>query len=108
MGYAYYTLPDGREAGYGVEAECDKPGCQTRIDRGLGYLCGQNPNGHKDAEEPGCGNYYCPDHQANHACANPECGAWDEDENLCCQLVRDHDLPHRDVDTGKAFASTAG
>ncbi len=59
MGYAYYTLPDGREAGYGVEAECDAPGCQVRIDRGLGYLCGRNPDGHKDAEEPGCGNYYC-------------------------------------------------
>ncbi|NKU21747.1 hypothetical protein GS907_24615 [Rhodococcus hoagii] len=107
MGYAHYVLPDGREAGYGVEAECDRPGCTARIDRGLGYLCGQNPDGYKDAEEPGCGRYFCPDHQASHDCPNPECGAWDEDENLCCQLARDHDLPHRDVDTGAQFTAVA-
>lgn len=29
MGYAYYLLPDGREAGYGVEAECDADDCKA-------------------------------------------------------------------------------
>lgn len=58
MGYASYTLPDGREAGYAVEATCDEPGCDAAIDRGLAYLCGQMPGG----DEYGCGGYFCPDH----------------------------------------------
>ena len=58
MGYAYYILPDGREAGYGVEATCDEPGCTARIDRGLGYLCGTEPGG----DEHGCGGYFCGAH----------------------------------------------
>lgn len=33
MGYAFYTLPDGREAGYAVKAICDAEGCDARIDR---------------------------------------------------------------------------
>lgn len=72
MGYAHYTLPDGREAGYGVEATCDKDGCETEIDRGLGYLCGDYPDGWRDDEAPGCGNYYCGPHQGDHDCSNPE------------------------------------
>jgi len=58
MGYAYYTLPDGREAGYGVEATCDAPDCSTEIDRGLAYLCGENPLG----DEYGCTGYFCDKH----------------------------------------------
>lgn len=58
MGYAYYTLADGREAGYGVEATCDEEGCTAKIDRGLGYLCGQMPGG----DEYGCGGYFCGEH----------------------------------------------
>ncbi|APE09685.1 hypothetical protein BO226_11130 [Rhodococcus sp. 2G] len=97
MGYAYYVLPDGREAGYGVEAECDHPGCTTRIDRGLGYLCGEAPDGHRDPDEPGCGKYYCGQHQYAHECTNPVCDAYsDDDEQLCCGLARGHELPHRD------------
>lgn len=58
MGYAYYLLPDGREAGYSVEAECDEPGCDAQIDRGLGYLCGTDPGG----SEGSCGDYFCGRH----------------------------------------------
>lgn len=58
MGYAYYTLADGREAGYGVTATCDKDGCDAEIDRGLGYLCGHMPGG----DEWGCGGYFCGEH----------------------------------------------
>ncbi len=58
MGYASYTLPDGRDGGYAVDAECDRDGCTAEIDRGLGYLCGRNPGGHPF----GCGNYFCSEH----------------------------------------------
>lgn len=71
MGYAHYTLPDGREAGYSVEAECDKDGCTEQIDRGLGYLCGSAPDGWRDFEEPGCGRYFCGQHSVDHDCPNP-------------------------------------
>lgn len=71
MGFGYYLLPDGREAGYGVEAGCDRDGCTERIGRGLGYLCGDNPDGYRDPDEPGCGNYYCDLHDADHDCPNP-------------------------------------
>lgn len=72
MGYGSYILPDGREAGYMVDATCDKDGCETEIDRGLGYLCGRFPNGHRDDNEPGCGNYFCLEHQDAHDCPNPD------------------------------------
>lgn len=58
MGYAYYVLADGREAGYGVGATCDEKDCSTSIDRGLGYLCGNTPGG----DEWGCGGYFCSAH----------------------------------------------
>lgn len=74
MGYSYYVLPDGREAGYGVDAECDSPECDAEIDRGLGYLCGRSPDGHRDPGEPGCGRYYCMAHLGDHDCPNPEEG----------------------------------
>ncbi|WP_029542424.1 hypothetical protein [Rhodococcus aetherivorans] len=108
MGYGYYALPDGREAGYGVEAECDATGCSAKIDRGLGCLCGENPAGHKDDDEPGCGNYYCPDHLVNHRCSAPQCGVYSTDESLCCSLVRGHDLPHRDNAGDEEFSIVAG
>jgi hypothetical protein len=62
MGYAFYELPDGREAGYGVEAVCDEPGCAEEIDRGLGYLCGTDPG----EPEDGCGGYFCGAHDFHH------------------------------------------
>lgn len=107
MGYAHYTLSDGREAGYGVEATCDKSGCETEIDRGLGYLCGQNPDGWRDADEPGCGNYYCETHRyGEHDCTNAECGKYSADGNSYCGLVTKHDGPHKDTNDDLEFTET--
>ncbi|WP_335982448.1 hypothetical protein [Streptomyces sp. CA2R106] len=61
MGYAYYTvMRNGEEieAGYGVEAVCEEPGCTEQIDRGLACLCGETPGG----DEYCCGGYYCGEH----------------------------------------------
>ena len=60
MGYGTYLLPDGREAGYNVDAVCDEPGCTQQIDRGLAYLCGDRPLGL--GLTTGCGGYFCGDH----------------------------------------------
>lgn len=107
MGYAYYTLPDGREAGYSVQAECDHLDCHEQIDRGLAYLCGENPDGWRDAEAPGCGQYYCGTHENDHSCTNPACGAYEADgQGWCGGLTQGHDLPHRDKFTGEEFAVT--
>lgn len=68
MGWAHCgTDDDGREIGYGVEAECDFPGCPEKIDRGLGYVCGPM---HGSGNEWGCGRYYCGKHldQGVHKC----------------------------------------
>lgn len=80
MGYGYYLLPDGREAGYGVEAPCDRDSCTVVIDRGLGYLCGEMPDGHRDDADPGCGLYFCQDHRHadGHDCPNPDGQASDD------------------------------
>ncbi|NQD40529.1 hypothetical protein [Glutamicibacter halophytocola] len=106
MGYGFYTLPDGREAGYSVEAECDKPGCTTQIDRGLGFLCGESPDGHRDSDEFGCGNYYCDQHETYHDCPNPKCGKYSADESLCCSKAKGHDTPHWDEYEQEAFTET--
>ncbi len=66
MGYGFYTLQNGREAGYLVAALCDQPGCDAQIDRGLDYLCGDWPD---PDDENGCGNYYCEAHTFTHDCA---------------------------------------
>lgn len=47
-----------RDIGYGVPAYCDHPGCQVEIDRGLSYVCGDEPYG----GEYGCGLFFCPEH----------------------------------------------
>lgn len=50
------------EAGYAVKAECDLPGCNAVINRGLAYRCG-------DANfDAGCGHFYCGDHHGFHDC----------------------------------------
>lgn len=48
-----------RDIGYGVPATCDQPGCGARIDRGLAYVCGAEPEG----GEEGCGLFFCTAHQ---------------------------------------------
>ena len=58
MGWGFGINQFGREVGYGVEAGCDEPGCDEKIDRGLGYCCG----GMHDGGDHGCGEYFCSDH----------------------------------------------
>ena len=72
MGYAYYMLADGREAGYGVPDVCNEEGCDEPIDRGLAYLCGESPGG----DEYGCGGYFCGAHLfygSGADCSNGQC-----------------------------------
>jgi len=58
MGWAFCgTNRHGQEIGYGVEATCDEPGCDAKIDRGLSYACGDM----HDCGET-CGQYYCEAH----------------------------------------------
>lgn len=62
-----------RDVGYGVPAQCDQPRCKALIDRGLGYVCGNQPYG----GEGGCGLYFCGKHQRDFAqrcerCVNGE------------------------------------
>jgi len=68
MGYSEYMLPDGRRAGYAVDAECDHPGCHVEIDRGLGHLCGSYPGCGGDVDADGCGDYFCTEHRYLHNC----------------------------------------
>jgi hypothetical protein len=53
-----------RDIGYGVPSICDHPGCTTRIDRGLGHVCGGEPYG----GEEGCGLYFCSKHGGGWLC----------------------------------------
>lgn len=50
-----------RDIGYGVPATCDYPGCGAAIDRGLSYVCGDEPYG----GEVGCGLYFCATHRSH-------------------------------------------
>ena len=52
-----------RDIGYGVPAICDHPDCDTKIDRGLGYVCGSEPYG----GEKGCGLFFCSKHTVSHS-----------------------------------------
>lgn len=64
MGYGFYTVNGWerhRPCGYMVQATCDQRGCEAKIDRGLGYLCGDVPHGPFD-DDRGCGRYYCASH----------------------------------------------
>lgn len=47
-----------RDIWYWVPAYCDYPGCKTKIDRGLWYLCG--------SEDHWCGLYFCSKHLYYH------------------------------------------
>lgn len=58
MGWAHGTNREGREIGYGVEATCDRDGCEKDIDRGIAYVCG----GMHDGDDHGCGKYFCAKH----------------------------------------------
>lgn len=49
---------EGRMIGYAVEATCDDPDCEEKIDRGLAYVCGDM----HDGDEHSCGMYFCYSH----------------------------------------------
>lgn len=109
MGYGYYELPDGRLAGYTVEAVCDYPNCKEEIDRGLGYLCGELPNGHRDPDDWGCGKYFCGRHLGTdeHDCVSPPCNVYPSfwEQAYECNLFPGHPLPHKDS-VGRTFTRT--
>lgn len=59
MGWSIgYDTKWSRDIGYGVPATCDHPGCGAEIDRGLGYVCGQDVYG----GDHGCGLFFCDAH----------------------------------------------
>jgi hypothetical protein len=60
-----------RWIGYGVPAWCDHPRCDEKIDRGLAYVCGNEPYG----GDRGCGLYFCPKHQVDLNQRCPRCSA---------------------------------
>jgi len=51
----------GREIGYAHEAQCDHPGCNASIHRGLAYACG----GMHGELEWACEGYFCEAHRSN-------------------------------------------
>lgn len=78
MSWAYCgTNRHGQEIGYGVSAQCDEPGCDSEIDRGLAYLCGAM---HDDGES--CNRYFCSQHLVGGAYPSQLCfwcaREWDE------------------------------
>jgi len=86
VGWGHCGEVNGREVGYLIEAECDHPECNAKIDRGLGFCCGGMHGGggyyHKGTgEHHGCGGYFCGDHleyeQLCFACAKPVI-AWED------------------------------
>lgn len=52
------TDSKGRPIGYVHAATCDHPGCDAKIERGLGYACG----GMHGTGEGGCEGYFCEKH----------------------------------------------
>lgn len=63
MGYAcYYVHNHDRHCGYAVPAVCEHPDCNEEIDRGLSYVCGDEPGG----GEYGCGLYFCSRHMTGY------------------------------------------
>lgn len=81
-----------RDIGYGVPAICDHPGCGKPIDRGLGYVCGDDVYGGED----GCGLFFCGEHLAMQL--KEDClGTEDEDwTKFICERCR-NDEPHFDL-----------
>lgn len=59
MGWGSGENYRGEIVGYAHRGFCDEPGCDTVIDRGLGYTCG----GLEGVEgERGCGRHFCERH----------------------------------------------
>jgi hypothetical protein len=64
-----------RDIGYGVPAICDHPKCNKKIDRGLSFVCGEQPYG----GEHGCGLFFCSEHliMTNRGFLCPKCARYD-------------------------------
>ena len=59
MGWAYCGKDrEDRDIGYAIEATCDHPDCNAKIDRGLAYACG----GIHGEDTQYCENYFCYEH----------------------------------------------
>jgi hypothetical protein len=70
MGWAIgYDNRWKRDIGYGVPTICDHPKCNEEIDRGLGYVCGEDVYG----GEKGCGLFFCGKHQIGKHQRCPQC-----------------------------------
>lgn len=52
------TDNEGRPIGYAHQATCDQEGCDTKIDRGLSYACGDMHG----STEHSCDRYFCEKH----------------------------------------------
>lgn len=77
MGYDRYDTPLG-EAGYLVGDSCHHPDCAAQIDRGLTYLCGEQPG---VAADGACGRWYCVDHLYLTPEGQQRCGACIAEQN---------------------------
>jgi hypothetical protein len=93
MGYGVYEEPgNGRWAGYMVPARCDFPGCEAKIDRGLGWKCEEHGTEEVDGVEEvveGCGLFFCSGHlyeTEKHSAAQPKP---DTAQWVAWQLVHD-------------------
>ncbi len=59
MGWAHCGEDSkGRPIGYGEKATCDHEGCDKKIDRGMGFACGET---HGESEWS-CEGYFCSEH----------------------------------------------
>lgn len=77
MGYAVYEDIPARDygvsrwAGYGVPAICDMPGCETKINRGMGYRCERIyesqfvDDDEIGVEADGCQLHFCVEHSGH-------------------------------------------
>lgn len=59
MSWARGDDKHGRDVGYAIDAKCDEPGCEEKINRGLSFVCGGEPNGGAFA----CGYHFCEKHR---------------------------------------------
>ena len=57
MGWSY-GIVEGKAVGYSVEAICEHPNCNKRINRGLAYKCGNDIGSGEDF----CNGFFCSDH----------------------------------------------
>jgi hypothetical protein len=74
-----------RFIGYGVTAFCDFPGCNKKINRGLGYVCGaEQPYGGENS----CGLYFCSEHLIYHNFRNGCSG-------LFCPRCANYKMPYK-------------